>query len=60
MNRGERVRVVAVPDRDRSRRPDWLDLLAGVAAVLVIVLFVFSLLSEWVLSAPGSPIATPI
>jgi hypothetical protein len=47
-----------MPDR-RGRRPDWLDLLAGVAAVLVIVLFLFSLLSEWVLSAP-SPLANPI
>jgi len=26
----------------------------------VIVLFVFSLLSEWVLSAPGTPLANPI
>ncbi len=49
-----------MPDRERGRRPDWLDLLAGVAAVLVIVLFVFSLLHEWVLSAPGNPAANPI
>jgi hypothetical protein len=45
------------PDR---RRPDWLYLLAGVAAVIVIVLFVLSFLHEWVISAPGSPVATPI
>lgn len=48
-----------MPD-ERRRRPDWLDVLAGVAAIVVIVLFVFSFLHEWVISAPGSPIATPI
>ena len=49
-----------MPDRDRGRRPDWLDLLAAIAAILVVVLFIFSMLSEWVLSAPGSPLANPI
>jgi hypothetical protein len=48
-----------VPDEPR-RRPDWLYVLAGVAAIAVIVLFVFSFLHEWVISAPGSPVATPI
>jgi hypothetical protein len=43
-----------------SRRPDWLDLLAGIAAVVVLLLFVLSLLHESVISAPGSPVATPI
>jgi len=47
-------------DPDRRRRPDWLDLLAGVAAVVVLVLFVLSFLHEWVISAPGSPVATPV
>ena len=47
--------------RDPERpRPDWLHLLAGVAAVIVIVLFILSFLHEWVISAPGSPVATPI
>jgi uncharacterized membrane protein YcjF (UPF0283 family) len=46
--------------RDPGRRPDWLYLLAGAAAVVVIILFVLSFLHEWVISAPGSPVATPI
>jgi uncharacterized membrane protein YcjF (UPF0283 family) len=49
-----------MPDPGSRRRLDWLDLLAGVAAVIVILLFVLSFLHEWVASAPGSPIATPI
>lgn len=48
-----------MPDPAR-RRPDWLDLLAGIAAVVVILLFVLSFLHEWVISAPGNPLATPI
>ena len=47
-------------ERGRGRRPDWLDVMAGVAAIVVIVLFLFSLLSEWVLSAPGNPLANPV
>lgn len=43
-----------------ARRPDWLDLLAGIAAVVVILLFVLSFIHEWVISAPGNPLATPI
>jgi hypothetical protein len=42
------------------RRPDWLYVLSGVAAIVVIVLFVLSFFHEWVISAPGSPVATPI
>jgi len=49
-----------MPDPGSRRRPDWLDLLAGVAAVVAIVLFVLSFLHERVLSAPGSPAATPV
>ena len=49
-----------MPERGSRRRPDWLDLLAGVAAVVVILLFVLSFLHEWVVSAPGTPIATPL
>jgi hypothetical protein len=49
-----------MPDTGFRRRPDWLDLLAGIAAVVVIILFVLSFLHEWVVSAPGSPVATPI
>ena len=48
-----------MPDPAR-RRPDWLDLLAGIAAVVVLVLFVLSFFHEWVISAPGNPFATPI
>lgn len=49
-----------MPDPGSRRRPDWLDLLAGAAAVIVIVLFLISFLHEWVSSAPGSPIAIPV
>jgi hypothetical protein len=49
-----------MPDPGSRRRPDWLDVLAGVAAVVVILLFVLSFLHEWVVSAPGSPVATPV
>lgn len=49
-----------MPDPGSRRRPDWLDLLAGFAAVVVIVLFVLSFLHDWVISAPGSPVAIPI
>lgn len=48
-----------MPDPAR-RRPDWLDLLAGIAAVVVLLLFVLSFFHEWVISAPGHPFATPI
>lgn len=48
-----------MPDGPR-RRPDWLYVLAGVAAIAVIVLFIFSFLHEWVISAPGSPVAIPV
>jgi hypothetical protein len=47
-----------MPDSDG--RPDWLNVLAGAAAVIVIVLFLMSFLHEWVISAPGNPVATPI
>jgi hypothetical protein len=49
-----------MPDPGSRRRPDWLDLLAGVAAVVVALLFVLSFLYEWVISAAGSPVATPL
>ena len=45
---------------DPRRRPDWLYVLAGVAAFVVIALFVLSFFHEWVISAPGNPVATPI
>jgi hypothetical protein len=46
-------------DPGSRRRPDWLDLIAGIAAVVVLLLFVLSLLHEWVISAPHSPVAIP-
>jgi len=49
-----------MPDPGSRRHPDWLDLLAGVAAVVVVVLFILSFLHDWVISAPGSPVATPL
>ena len=49
-----------MPNPGSRRKPDWLDLLAGVAAVVVVVLFILSFLHDWVISAPGSPVATPL
>jgi hypothetical protein len=49
-----------MPDPGSRRKPDWLDLLAGVAAVVVVLLFILSFLHDWDISAPGSPVATPL
>ena len=41
------------------RRFDWLDLLAALAAVAVVILFVIAMLDAWVISTPGD-LANPI
>ena len=45
-------------DRNR-RRFDWLDLLAALAALAVVILFVIAMLDAWVISTPGD-LAHPI
>lgn len=48
-----------MPTRDH-RRFDWLDLLAALAAVAVVILFVIAMLDAWVLSVPDDRLANPI